>query len=521
MASIKDWALDKKHQVVLFSSTAIALYGYDQGMMSLINTNADYLKTMGIKEEDPQVGVIVSVYYLGCAIGAIIFSWFADKYGRKKSIFVSLAIASLGNLTMFVSGLGYSSGAMIVMYIGRVIMGLGVGGIDSVVPVYSSELSSDGARGKALAQEFQSNIFGLNMAFAINLAVTISLGKSNEWAWRIPIIVMQLYPVGLMLVIGLLPESPRWFILHGREDDAKSSLKRILGDEDADEKYDELQESHKKEEEDGVSASYKEMLTPGHAQFHPTMITIMGQVNQALTGYGAVSVYGPQIFELLGYSTRTSEYLTQGNYISYFILMTLAWLLIDAVGRRTILLWGSGALITCFVLLTIFGGLAMNADEFGIPTDAVAIPGIVSLFVATGAFGIGWLATIWLIPTEIFPTMVRAKGTAVSVVIWGLANFAVTLLTPVLFNNLKYWIFLVFAITNLFAGAWTYLYTPESGGRSFEENQKFFEQAKEEKTWRVGKVAKGEFRKMPYTKPDGEDGETQPLLRRVVDQVHA
>lgn len=50
---------------MLFSSTAIALYGYDQGMMSLINTNYDYLETMGIAEEDPQVGFIVSVYYLG------------------------------------------------------------------------------------------------------------------------------------------------------------------------------------------------------------------------------------------------------------------------------------------------------------------------------------------------------------------------------------------------------------------------------------------------------------------------
>lgn len=272
--------------MVLFSSTAVALYGYDQGMMSLINTNYDYLKTMGIKEEDPQVGVIVSVYYLGCAVGAVLFSWYADKYGRKSAIFFSLAVASLGNLIMFVSGLGYSSGALIVMYIGRTVMGLGVGGIDSVVPVYSSELSSDDARGKSMAQEFQSNIFGLNMAFAINLGVTIALGKSNEWAWRLPIILMQVYPVGLLAVIELLPESPRWFISHGREDDAKNSLKKIMGDKDAEEKYDELKESHDKEEEDNVSASYTDMFTPGHDQFHPTMVTVMGQVNQALTGYG-------------------------------------------------------------------------------------------------------------------------------------------------------------------------------------------------------------------------------------------
>ena len=199
--------------------------------------------------------------------------------------------------------------------------------------------------------------------------------------------------------------------------------------------------------------------------------------------------------------------------------MTFAWLLVDAVGRRTVMLGGSAVLTTCFFLLALFGGLAMNRQELHLPVDSVAIPGIVALFIATGAFGIGWLATIWLIPTEIFPTTARAQGTAVSVIIWGLANFAITLLTPIMFNNLKYWIFLVFGVTNLIAGAWTYFFSPESGGRSFEENQEFFEAAKDEGTWRVGKVEKGRFRYLPYPKPDGEDGETQPLLRRIEDQV--
>ena len=156
---------------------------YDQGMMSLINTNSDYLTTMGIAEEDPLVGVIVSVYYLGCAVGAVIASYTADKIGRRPALFSCLAISTLGNLLMFISGLGMIPGgmpAMAVMFTGRIIMGLGVGGIDSVVPVYSSELSEDDSRGKALAQEFQANILGLNIAFAVNLAVTHTLGKGNE-----------------------------------------------------------------------------------------------------------------------------------------------------------------------------------------------------------------------------------------------------------------------------------------------------------------------------------------------------
>lgn len=174
------FGMDKKMEVVLFSSTAIALYGYDQGMMSLINTNNDYLKTMGIGGEDPLVGVIVSVYYLGCAVGSVLASLLADIRGRKPSIFACLAVTALGNLLMFISGLGFSKGAMPIMFCGRIILGLGVGGIDSVIPVYSSELS-DGGRGKAMAKEFQSNIFGLVMAFGINLGVTNALGKDNQW----------------------------------------------------------------------------------------------------------------------------------------------------------------------------------------------------------------------------------------------------------------------------------------------------------------------------------------------------
>ncbi|KAK5156096.1 hypothetical protein LTR04_005677 [Oleoguttula sp. CCFEE 6159] len=511
---LKSFWSDKRQQVVLFSSTAIALYGYDQGMMSLINTNQDYLSTMGISEKDPLVGVIVSVYYLGCAAGAVFFSWFADKYGRKPGIFACLAMASLGNLIMFIAGLGFSRGALIVMFLGRIVMGLGVGGVDSVIPVYSSELSEDEARGKAMAQEFQSNIFGLNMAFALNLVVTICLGKQNQWAWRVPIIVMQLYPVSLFAFIGRLPESPRWFVSNDKKDVAKDALEYIYGEEEGEKKFDELVESHDKEADETVT--YKDMFTPSNPQFHPTMITVMGQVNQALTGYGAVSVYGPQIFQLLGMGVRNSEYLTQGNYVSYFFLMTFAWLLIDAVGRRKLLLGGSLVLTVCFFLLTLFGGLAMHAEDLHIPQLPPAIAGFVALYVATGAFGIGWLATVWLTPTEIFPTTARAQGTAISVVIWGLANFAVTLMTPIMFNNLKYWIFLVFGFTNAFAGVWTYLYTLESGGRSFEENQQFFEEAKEVGSWRVGRVKKGEYKRMPYP---SEDGERAPLLSRVHDQL--
>lgn len=327
---------------------------------------------------------------------------------------------------------------------------------------------------------------------------------------------MQVFPVALMALIERLPESPRWCVFHDRTDDAKKALGEVYPDHNiSKQKFDELAKSS---EDEVANVSYTDMVTPGHAQFHPTVVTVMGQVNQALTGYGAVSVYGPQIFELLKFGVRKAEYLTQANYLSYLVLMTFAWILIDAVGRRALMVWNSVGMTLCFLLLTLFGGLAQNSYDLGINSLAVGIPGSIALFIATGNFGIGWLATVWLIPTEIYPTTCRAKGTAISVIVWGIMNFTVTLLTPILFNNLNFWIFLVFALTNLFAGGWTHLYQPESGGRSFEENQQFFEEAQKARTWRVSKVQDGEWKYMPLPK-DQETGETEPLLQRVRDQV--
>ena len=338
---------------------------------------------------------------------------------------------------------------------------------------------------------------------------------------------MQIYPVLLLAFIYRLPETPRWFVFHDQTDNAKAALADIYGEDEAKGKLDDLVKAS--EEESASSVGYSDMIFPSGSSFHPTMVTVMGQVNQALTGYGAVSVYGPQIFELLGFGVSDAEYLTQGNYISDFLLMTLAWMVIDRVGRRILMIAGAAALAISFLILTLLGGLAQNQEKLGIPNLAVSVPGSVCLYIATGMFGIGWLSEPWLIPTEIFPSTSRAQGAAISVVIWGLANFAVTLLTPIGFNNLNYWLFLVFAVTNLFAMWWTWvstfrdhkplslttrqLYSPETGGRSFEDNQRFFEDAKESGTWSVRKVNKGEFQYMPRgEKGDGENGESAPLL---------
>lgn len=184
------------------------------------------------------------------------------------------------------------------------------------MPVYSSELSDDDSRGTALAQEFQANILGLNMAFIVNLLVTHQLGKWDQWAWRTPIIVMQIYPILLFTGVNLLPETPRWLVSNGDEKRAKKAIARVFGEDVVDDRIQELTEAHKREEEDGT-VSYANMLWPSGSQFHPTVITVMGQVNQALTGYGAVSVCW--IFRCQQNNTRSNslDRFTALKFFSY------------------------------------------------------------------------------------------------------------------------------------------------------------------------------------------------------------
>ncbi|KAI0897463.1 general substrate transporter [Annulohypoxylon nitens] len=489
-----------KTVMIIFSSIAIALYGYDQGMMSLVNTNRSYLRTMAISEDSPLVGVIVSIYYIGCLFGAILFSYMADKRGRKSAIWASLWTSITGDILMILPGIypfdcdnPWGGASMVLMIVGRVVLGLGIGGIDAVIPVYSSELSKDDARGKAMAKEFRANILGLLFAFALNVWLTKIGGKDSQLAWRVPIVAMLIFPAILLLIVRGLPESPRWFMSQERPGNAMSVLIKLHGENEAERKFEGLRAAQQDETDHRIG--YYDMIWFTGSQFHPTMITVMGQINQALTGYGAVSVYGPQIFELLGFPVQSAEYTTLGNYAFYAFMMNFGIQLIDKLGRRRLMLIGSIGLSIFYFVLTALG--SRSVTEKSESFDWTSMLGAATLYASTATFGICWLTTVWLIPTEIYPNYARATGSSISVIVWGLSNFIVTLLTPVGFNNLKYWLFLVFAVTNVIAGVTTWLFSPETGGRSFEENQKFFTSAKDDGTWLVKKIAGGKYSGMP------------------------
>jgi sugar porter (SP) family MFS transporter len=427
-------------------------------MMNMINTNRSYLQTMELDAKSPIVGLIVSVYYIGCAIGAAAASQYANTWGRKPSILGCVLIASVGNLLMFTCGLGYVNGTLLVMLLGRCIMGFGVGGVSSVAPVYASELAPDSKDGKTVTQRLQMNTLGLNVAFAVNLVTTHELGKDSQWAWRVPIIIMLFFPLILFFTLSNLPETPYWLMSLNKPDDAHKALTAVHGPADAQAHLERVIATQIRDLETPVR--FADLLLPRGLQFHPTIVSSMAQINQALTGYAAVAVYGPQMFQLLGLAPKKSEFVTQADFVLFFASMTLAWLLVDRIGRRSLMVWGAAGLTISYAALTGLGRVAsdtIHTPQIQMANVPIAVSGVVVLFLATSILGIGWLATAWLIPTEVYPSAARVQGTAISVVVWGLANFGVTFLVPILFNNLQYGLFAIFAASNAFAGLWTWV----------------------------------------------------------------
>ncbi|KAL8894875.1 MAG: hypothetical protein Q9192_003993 [Flavoplaca navasiana] len=209
--------------ISLFAGVAIMFHGYDQGVMSQVNLNPHYQELMGIAPIEGNsrnfaaLGGIVSVYYGGTLIGALIAGSLADRMGRIKAVVFGCLWALLGAV------LQASAYNITWMCFGRVISGVGVGAIDCVVPVWSAEVSSHAARGAFLAIEFFMNIGGLALAYWIEYFAY--LDPNHEMAWQTPL-ALQIISI---LVIGagmnFFPESPRWLMKMGREGEARNVLK--------------------------------------------------------------------------------------------------------------------------------------------------------------------------------------------------------------------------------------------------------------------------------------------------------
>jgi len=306
-------------------------------------------------------------------------------------------------------------------------------------------------------------------------------------AWRTPLALQIIFIFIIGIGINFFPESPRWLMKVGREQEARRVLQATReGDVEIELKG--IKKVVRFELETSSTNHYWAMLFPKDKYARQlrwrVVLAVWLQIMQELVGIGVITVYAVDLFQNAGFSEELSKLLAGFNNLSYMFSVIFAVITLDRYGRRATMVWGAVAM--AFILL-IAGILDKFANAPG-PNQRAYGAGVATMvFLYTATFGATWLTTPWLYPTEIFPLNVRAKGGAWSVVGWSIGNGVITMITPFLFQSISYGTLLLFFGLNIFCLPFVILLYPETSGRSLEQMDTFFEKGGK---WNVFKASK-------------------------------
>ncbi|RMY41507.1 hypothetical protein D0864_16194, partial [Hortaea werneckii] len=207
----------------VFAALGGLLFGYDQGVVSVILTEEQFLTRFTRIDEGSGnagfwKGLLTAMIELGALLGALNQGWIADKYSRKYSIVIAVVVFTIGS-ALQTGAVDYA-----MLTVARFIGGLGIGMLSMVAPLYISEISPPEIRGTLLVLEEFSIVTGIVIAFWITYGTRY---MPSEWAWRLPFL-LQIFP-GLGLGIGIifLPFSPRWLASKGRDEEALHNLAKL------------------------------------------------------------------------------------------------------------------------------------------------------------------------------------------------------------------------------------------------------------------------------------------------------
>ena len=458
------------YAILFLAGTSIMFFGYDASVMSLVNSNPDYLHLMGAaggtSRDSALVGGIVSIWFAGFAIGALLVGLYADKVGRLRTLQIGCFWAMIGGI------LQAAALNLPMMLIARIIGGIGCGHLNTVVPIWTSELADKHLRGAFVAVEFTLASVGSAGAFWIESACLKT--QSHVFSWRFPLGLQCVFLLLIMAMAPFFPESPRHLAKTGRLEEAEDLLLRCRIDPNPADIALELRGIKEaiKAEATSSAHSYSSMLFTKD-EFHTRRRIILGggvQVLQKLTGIDFIAAYSPAMFALSGYSADKSTVLAGGNLAGYFLALVSAIYLADKFGRRKLMLSGSSLM----GVVLIVGAVLSAKISKGQGSSSIGAGVAVVLYLYTFIYGSTWLTTCWVYPTEVFPLATRAKGTALATVAFSCAGALVNSIVPYLITAVGFWIFVIFALLNFAMCVPIWLFYIETANRDLEEMDLLF-----------------------------------------------
>ena len=442
---------------LLFGYDTAVISGAEKGLQAFFKGASDFNYTDGLH------GFTSSSALIGCIIGAFISGVLASGLGRKKTLFVAGVLFLLSALgSYFPEFLFFQKGVptkgLLMAFNGyRILGGIGVGLASALCPMYIAEVAPASKKGKLVSWNQFAIIFGQLVVYFVNYLIIRSHANDPavvEWTnavgWRV-MFLSEAVPAGLFaLLILLVPETPRYLVLNGRDDEAMKVLSNINGEAKAKEIISEIKET--------VVEKKEKLLAYG---FMVVFIGCMLSVFQQVIGINAVLYFAPRIFESMGVSNNMLFTVIMGVINITFTLVAV--FTVEKIGRKPLLITGS---------------LGMALGALGVAlSNVVTLPAFVpvlSIMIYSACFMFSWGPICWVYIAELFPNTIRSEATAIAVAFQWIFNFIVSSTFVPMYNWSHFFAYALYGVICLIAAVFVWKLVPETKGKTLEDMTKFW-----------------------------------------------
>lgn len=475
---------DKGSKTYLFGIVLVAvlgglLFGYDTAVISGAERDlqAFFMGAEDFVYTDFLHGITSSSALLGCIIGSAISGLMAGRLGRKRSLFVA-------GVCFFLSAAGSYYPEFLFFPKGepsfplwwafnfyRVLGGVGVGLASAICPMYIAEVAPAEKRGSLVSWNQFAIIFGQLVVYFVNFMIlgdhiapkmeslaeginrivnADALMQDGNWSvttgWRL-MFGSECVPAALFTILILLvPETPRYLAMTGKDDRALAVLAKINGESKARETLAEIKNT--------VTEKKEKLLAYG---FLVIFIGIMLSVFQQIVGINAVLYYAPRIFESMGMGNPMTQTVLMGIVNITFTLVAI--FTVEKLGRKPLLVTGS--------LGMALGALGVLLSA-ALPSMPGAV-GVVSIMVYSASFMFSWGPICWVLISEIFPNTIRGAAVAIAVAFQWISNFVVSSTFVPLYNWSPSFTYGMYCLFCLLAALFVWKMVPETKGKTLED----------------------------------------------------
>ena len=425
--------------ITLVAAIGGLIFGFDT---AIVAGATRYMKEQ-FALDSLQEGWAVAVVLIGCMFGAGLAGPVSDRIGRRRFMRISAVL-------FLVSAVGCALPRTIAEFVAfRFVGGLGIGSAAVLSPLYIAEIAPARVRGALVSVNQLAIVTGILLAYFVNWLFA-GAGPDN---WRFMYGMGAVPSVLFFLLLLRVPESPRWLVKNGREEEAAAVLTRADSAAAAAAGLREIRDTLALEE-----GSLRELFRPAFRR--PLLLAVVLAVFQQITGINAILYYAPRIFEGAGFERMSA--IGQSTIVGLvnMLFTVVAIVLADRVGRRPLLLVATAGMGLSLALL----GAAFRLP--GLPPSALLL--VILLYIAFFASAMGPL--VWVVMAEIFPIKVRGAAMGLATLALWLADFAVTLTFPVISDRFHpstaFWLYAAMCAADLLF-MWRFL--PETKGKTLEE----------------------------------------------------